>query len=463
MNWTTTSITSFGPATLENQKRPTPSLATRNINSVSDIAGASSNFKYNKFQNKPDLFDTSDVSGSKPKSLRTARNVMDTSLYVDDIDGARTFIKDKMLRTGRHVNPLQPTYDLPSYSIYPSEQKKFVRDTLDVSDVDGAAPRVPRKFEPRETMPNDIDGAQACWRPRHAKARLEAPPSDIMNVSDIIATKKPLEVTKRRTNPISPNYTIYGSDIHDDPRHTKPRPLPKQVFGGHLLETHDINTSTKAWQPHMRREFRNLTTTMDIEGAQADTVIHSIVTKRATNPLQPTYQGLDRDLMLEPPVMPLMPPSIITRPTMRPSKDNAAPPAATSSSSGHPETSVLQSSAPASARASARRDDLEPAPFTSEFVAPVQGPPGGVPSLDLMATDPSARGAPAAAMAPLSGNASGGRKSSRAYDAYDPKPTPVSTGRSGGRLSQRGSARPSARDKAAMSARDADIQMVRDL
>jgi len=34
MNWTTTSITSFGPATLENQKREPLNLETRDINSV---------------------------------------------------------------------------------------------------------------------------------------------------------------------------------------------------------------------------------------------------------------------------------------------------------------------------------------------------------------------------------------------------------------------------------------------
>ena len=92
--------------------------------------------------NKPDMYDTSDVAGSKPKSLRTGRNVMDTALYVDDIDGARTFIKDKMLRTGRHVDPLAPRYQLPGYEMFPHDVPKFTRDTLDVSDVDGAMSKV---------------------------------------------------------------------------------------------------------------------------------------------------------------------------------------------------------------------------------------------------------------------------------------------------------------------------------
>jgi hypothetical protein len=324
MNWSTTSITSFGPPTLDNAKRKPIELATRDINSVKDIDGASSNFKYNKYTNKPSLYDTSDVEGSKPRSMQRVRNVMDKSLYVDDIDGARTFIKDKMLRTGRHVDPLQPSYDLPSFMSFDHRPQNFLRNTLDVSDVDGAQPKIPKKFAPRDSMPNDIEGAQACWRPRHRRARLEAPPVDTMNVADITAKVKPIDKTMRRTNPIDPGYKIYGMDIVDNPKYTKPKSFPKQIMSGHLLRTDDINTASKHFQPHMRREFRNLTSTADIVGAQADTVVHSIQTKRETNPLAPTYQALDQNELLEPPILPLMPSNIITRPTIRPNKETSA-------------------------------------------------------------------------------------------------------------------------------------------
>ena len=410
---------------------------------------------------------------------------MDKSLYVDDIDGARTFIKDKMLPTGRHVDPLQPTYQLPSFNMFHDNETKFLRNTLDVSDIDGATPKVPKKYAPRETMPNDIEGAQACWRPRHRRARLEAPPADIMDVSDVIASRKPLQVTTRRTNPIAPEYTIYGSTINDDPKYTKPKPLPEQIHNGHLLATADINTASRHWQPHMRREFRNLTSTQDIEGAQADTVIHSIVTKRETNPLQPTYQGLDKRTLLEPPVLPLMPPSIITRPTIKPSKDTGGPAPIPSSSRAHsaapetaPEPVSYSARLDAEASVSARREDLEPAPFT-DFVAPVQissaSPSNANLALDLsraaagsdlMATDPGARGAPHSGKgaAPPSGGArSGERKSSRAYDQYDPKPAPVSGGARSGRASGRSTGRASARERQAAAEREEEIRSVRDL
>lgn len=322
--YTTTNIMSFGSPVLENGgKNPPRYFETRETNKTRDIDGAVPDVKYGKYVNKPNLFEPSDIDGAKPKRIEKTRNVPDNSLYVDDIDGARTFIKDKMLRTGRHVNPLVPVYSLPSYQTYSHEHPKFLRNTLDVSDIDGAAPKIPRKFEPRVTMQaDDIEGAQANWRPRHRRARLEAPPMDNMYIADITAKSKPFEVTNRRTNVMDPEYQIYGNTIKDD-RHTKPKPLPKQVFNGHLLQTADINTASKFFQPHMRREVKNITSCSDIEGAQADTLIKSIVTKRETNPLMPVYQALDKNQLLEPCIQPLLPSQYIQKPTLKVKSGNS--------------------------------------------------------------------------------------------------------------------------------------------
>ena len=321
--YTTTNIMSFGSPVLENGGKKVPHYyETRETNKTRDIDGAVPSVKYGKYTNKPNLFEPADIDGAKPQRLEKTRNVPDRSLYVDDIDGARTFIKDKMLRTGRHVNPLVPKYSLPSYTNYDHEPSKFLRNTLDVSDIDGAAPKIPRKFEPRVTMQaDDIEGAQANWRPRHRRARLEAPPTDNMYIADITAKVKPFDLTNRRTNVLDPVYSIYGNTIKDD-SYTKPKPLPKQVFNGHLLETADINTASKFFQPHMRREVKNITSCSDIEGAQADTLIKSIVTKRETNPLVPIYQALDKNQLLEPCIQPLLPAGYISKPTLKISKGN---------------------------------------------------------------------------------------------------------------------------------------------
>ena len=50
---------------------------------------------------------------------------------------------------------------------------------------------------------------------------------------------------------------------------------------------------------------------------KADTLKHTITTKRETHPLQPVYQDLDSGAPLAPIVAPLLPASIITRPSVR--------------------------------------------------------------------------------------------------------------------------------------------------
>jgi len=42
-----------------------------------------------------------------------------------------------MMRTKRHVNPLVPEYDLPKFHTTSLIEPKFIRDTLDISDIDG--------------------------------------------------------------------------------------------------------------------------------------------------------------------------------------------------------------------------------------------------------------------------------------------------------------------------------------
>lgn len=184
----------FRSATLPRKIDPISLLETRESNRVSDIEGAQR--KPERLLQKPDFTSNWDIEGSRPKVLHKSRNCRDNSLYVDDIDGARHFIKDRMLTTKRHTNPINPVYDLPQYTKPEPYVPKFVKDSYDVSDIQGAKSREPKQFEPRETFRNDIIGAQANWRPRHERARLEAEPHDIMNkLKDISDRKlKPYEV-----------------------------------------------------------------------------------------------------------------------------------------------------------------------------------------------------------------------------------------------------------------------------
>ena len=99
------------------------------------------------------------------------------------------------------------------------------------------------------------------------------------------------DLTKVPKNLLDPHYHVNGMDYYDDPKYTKPKRLPKQIIDNHANRTDDIegnintntyiidtntyiiNTNTitiegasPGWGRIQRREFRNLTSTQDIEG-----------------------------------------------------------------------------------------------------------------------------------------------------------------------------------------------------
>jgi hypothetical protein len=74
-----------------------------------------------------------------------------------------------MMKTNRHVNPLEPEYKLPVYTEAEAPIPKFIKDPLNNKDIDGAQVRPKRFYETRDILKtSDIVGAQANWRPRHA-------------------------------------------------------------------------------------------------------------------------------------------------------------------------------------------------------------------------------------------------------------------------------------------------------
>ena len=43
----------------------------------------------------------------------------------------RFVIKDRMMKTNRHVNPLEPEYSLPSYATAEIPETKFIKDPFE--------------------------------------------------------------------------------------------------------------------------------------------------------------------------------------------------------------------------------------------------------------------------------------------------------------------------------------------
>ena len=166
-----------------------------------------------------------------------------------------------------------------------------------------------------------------------------------MEVNDISRrTHRYIDHTSRVTDVLDPTYSVNGLVIADDAKYTKPKKNPGELKDSHLLKTEDIEGARPGWIPPMRfnppiearREFRNTNFIGDIDGAQADTIKHSIVTRRVTNPINPVYQALDPGQVLRGPVEPLIPITFYSGPGGRITRQSTA--ASASSYSNEPET-----------------------------------------------------------------------------------------------------------------------------
>jgi hypothetical protein len=349
-------------------------ITGRKTNNVSDIEGAcpkpsrgnrlfTSNGAPKPVPISRSLY-TSDIFGAqtRPPKVRKSRNGMPSpnySLDVSDIEGASS--KPKRFVSKRCVDPLSPDYKLPSFEVdlFPEvENTRFLRDQHDVSDIDGARPRITRTWEPRDFYNvTDIEGAHPTWKPFNkrnmvARGGPGEPPleNDAMNVSDINGGGK--FKTTRQIDPLSPQYRIHEMDIVDESpikpgggRKMSDRRSPGRKEPYFALHTQDIegaqadtaggninrigtlapknatppNTvrssrgsksarrraSSSAAEavnipfiptgaPRQRKDFRRTNLTQDIPGAQHDTLSRGLKSKRQTDPLNPKYQSLDR-------------------------------------------------------------------------------------------------------------------------------------------------------------------------
>ncbi len=166
----TMSIASLGPPTLQSTEMPPKKAHFENgIFKPNDPLPETTNFT-KSFSGFRSTFNSSaDIEGASPKRGRAysrpaARNIMD----IDDIEGTRAKVRDSMLLTKRHVDPLKPHYVLPSFAPEEPSVIKQMRNTMDISDIEGSSAKISRHRATRDNMTTmDIVGAQSSWRPRH--------------------------------------------------------------------------------------------------------------------------------------------------------------------------------------------------------------------------------------------------------------------------------------------------------
>jgi hypothetical protein len=284
---------------------------------TSDIERSCPTYHWKQYLDRPSLSSLDDIAGSKATPLNTSLNrPIDMSMTTSDIDWARP--KVNRFRTGRNTNPMDPQYELPTATpCEPYIPYYSGRPTLDVSDIDQAFPRkiIPvRAHGPK----GDVEFAAPNYLRRLVRP---IPPQGMGNSLDVADinhgdSKVP---RPRLTNPMEPVYrvpqTTCTSIYHAWKGDEELPPLEPATIGEiPLSKARTLDLATKKPSNslvnddiegaksqryigtlpfHMylsNKPAHNLGSTDDIDGAKSGSLRRGLVSKRCTNPLDPTYQ-----------------------------------------------------------------------------------------------------------------------------------------------------------------------------
>ena len=255
-----------------------------------DIEGSSPR-KFGAFNQKIDYINKNDdIEKSSPKRLHIKLNKPEYNLSNSDIEFSQPHcVKCKIKR---HLNPLEPKYKLSKSPEYPPYEPKFIRDNIDVKDIDGAKPRkIMSQTVLRESLKND--DVKDSWprKPYVRKTKYE-----FMDYRDVTNTEFQ---TNRNTNSLNPFYTmnfVDGTKVKFGPIE-KNKPLVgskymyKEPFNLKLDDIEGTNIGSK----NKYKKFTSNNSCYDISdiiGTQSGSLLKGISTKRMTNPLWPKYKYL---------------------------------------------------------------------------------------------------------------------------------------------------------------------------
>ena len=191
-------------------------------------------------------------------------------------------------KTDRHTDPLNPVYKLPSFpEAPPPTPLKFIRDQLDISDIDKAKPNklFPMKMRPPKNY--DEIGNNHPKKPYERKQFY-----DSLNYNDVTNKQKKF----RNTNPLDPDYGNYGGFIEGSKSYQYKNMNKNSLNINDILGTNPGSANNYS---NFRYDNKQRFDTRDIDGATADTKKHGICTLRCTNPLQPNYQYIGRSENLD--------------------------------------------------------------------------------------------------------------------------------------------------------------------
>ena len=255
-----------------------------------DIEGSSPR-KFGAFNQKIDYINKNDdIEKSSPKQLHIQLKKPEYNLSNTDIEFSQPNCVTCKIK--RHLNPLEPKYNFSKSPEYPPYEPKFIRDNINVKDIEGAKPRKIISYKKlRDTQKND--DVKDSWprKPYVRKSKYE-----FMDYRDVTNTEFQ---TKRNTNPLNPFYTMNFVDGTKDKFGPieKNRPLvgSKYMYKVPMnLKVDDIE-GTNIGSKNKYKKFNGTNSCYDISdinGAQSGTLLKGIFTKRMTNPLWPKYKYL---------------------------------------------------------------------------------------------------------------------------------------------------------------------------
>ena len=251
--------------------------------------------KFGIYTNKTDFINKlDDIDRTSPKILHYPLNKPSYNLSNSDIE--KSSPKLNQLKTKRCLNPLEPKYILPKVEDYPPEEKKFIRDTLDIKDIWGTRPQKFFQWKTRETFPLDNHGISGSKTKKpYVRKNLGSIKYHYIDYSDLT---RDIFKTKRNTNPLDPIYTnanVKNDVIYGPIEKSKPQTMYKFMYKpGFNLRLDDIDGANIGSKNKINKftgkNFGfNVT---DIEGCKTGSLKKGIVTNRCTNPLMPNYQLL---------------------------------------------------------------------------------------------------------------------------------------------------------------------------
>ena len=253
-----------------------------------DIEGSSPR-KFGAFHQKIDFTNKNDdIEKSFPKRLHIKLKKPEYNLSNADIEfSSPRCVKNKIKR---HLNPLEPKYQLPKGIPYPPYEPKFLKDSINVDDIEGAKPtKIIGRMQLRDTM--NIKDIKDSWtkKPYIRKSKYE-----YIDYTDV--TNADFK-SSRNTNPLDPFYVMSFVDgtqnkfgpIEKSKPHTGYQYIFKVPFN---LKVDDIEGSNIG----SKNKIKNFTSKnfcydiSDIKGTKSGTLLKGISTERNTNPLCPKYK-----------------------------------------------------------------------------------------------------------------------------------------------------------------------------